>query len=73
MARSIEVTDDLIVEHLAHHPSGDDSFSDAATHPYEFLKGYRDAEAGKPETMEDHWSIAVANAYRLGRFEWENG
>lgn len=63
------ITDDLIVEHLALHPLGDDQFSDAANYRSAFLKGYRDAEAGKDEP-EPRYSIAEENAYRLGRFEF---
>jgi hypothetical protein len=65
------ITDDLIVEHFARHPSGDDQFSDAINYPYTFLKGYRDAEAGI-EINEPHWSMAEGNAYRLGRFEYND-
>lgn len=71
MTKLIEITDDLIVEHLARHPSGDDFYSDGANYPHTFLKGYRDAEKGI-EQMEDHYSIAEANAYRLGQFEFNN-
>jgi hypothetical protein len=72
MAKTITITDELIIEHLALHPSGDDPYSDAANYRYTFLKGYRDAEAGKDEP-ESHYSMAEGNAYRLGQFEFEDG
>ena len=67
----VRITDDLIVDHFAWHPSGDDQYSDASNYPYTFLKGYRDAEAGKDEP-EPHYSIAEGNAYQLGRFEYND-
>jgi hypothetical protein len=62
--------DNLIVEYTSRHPKGDDPYSDAANYPYTFLKGYRDAEEGIPKQRNSNWSIAEANAYALGRYEY---
>lgn len=67
----VEITDDMITEHFARHPSGDDTYSDASAYPYTFLQGFRDAEAGR-DTPDNSWSMAEANAYRLGRFEFKS-
>jgi len=71
MSKYVEITDDLIVDHVVNNPLGYDSCHDARNYPYTFLKGYRDAESGKME-RDKEWSMAEANAYDLGRYEWEN-
>ncbi len=67
------MTDDYIIDYLAKHPTGYDPYCDAVNHPYEFLRGFRDAEAGNPGKYEANRSMAEANSYELGRFEYEEG
>lgn len=66
----MRINDDYIVEYLAKHPTGEDPYSDAWHHPYEFLQGYRDAEQ-KITLDYPHHSMAQGYAYRLGRSEYE--
>lgn len=74
MSRYVEVTDDLIINHLVLNPAGHDDYGDARNYPHTFLKGYRDAESGiEDRSGSSHWSMAEGNAYELGRYEYLSG